>query len=1020
MISKKHNKLLVICLFIILGGAIFLFEFFIGKHFILAENTVQNNFGGWSWNSSFGWNSENCNNRYFGNYQDYCGISNENLILDIGFDGGDINTETLKIKDNSPWNNTIYPIPVDSLKYSVKNRKIGINYSNFNNYLDFSNGTILNISPTLSIPNEVTFSFWLKSTIKTQPEGLFKIGTEGMTIYPAGGKLATLLWYINPSDKVTIDNFFMEDGNWYYYTIVRSGKTVWAYRNGQAVGGKYNFSSVGGVKQLSGIGAALCSNCGTIQNFSGQMDEIRIYKSVLSYDEFSHNMTHNSNYWLDIDDSTSSLGKIMGWIWSNGIGWICFGETCNDYGNPPSGSLSDTKLNWSGDQGNYIYPHMVTGWAKAISFDESGQEKYKNTGWISLQGQEIFSAIKNYKNCVSCSVRDEDNGLVGYWKFNEDAGDIASDSSGNSYNGTLDGFGGNTWIMDTECKINNCLRFNSNQNQIKISPTIPLSNIVTISWWSKQDTPKESGIFSLSSYDSQGGIYGMDDGSFIWRIDDRNEVKITEKYFLFDSNWHYYVATKNDKTVEIYRDGESLFKSEFRDENITQNLDAVGSAHSDTRDLYFEGYMDHVKVYNNRLLTEDEIIYSYKYLENRFCSGCFNELNANQNNICYQCSSCNISDDGINTCADCTSCRKYGLVFDSNTANIKGYAWGGFDVNSGSGLGRPELGGVGWTKFSPNFAAGLYRSYVSTKYGNIYSESNIGSDYTIIPPIGYFNSSYMIQANGHIINWVSQEIAATSSDNVLFYDYNIDKPWMNYYDNPNGFVSPVYEYPKLANDYGNILGSLDYEGLKSGIYGEVVNHMPNESMSDPNVCLDGKVYYINPASGRYELGIKGGSGSMSYLFKNNCEENGSGIIIVDGDLTIKGNVNYSSGNVETNYKQLASVAWIIKGDLYIDGGVSNLAGTFIVLGKDEVSECGSNLASPTQKCGIIYTGDSSSQLVISGQILAKNFQFQRTFRNSSREPSELIIYDGRNIINPPPGLGDVVKSLPRWDQISPD
>ncbi|MDD3284062.1 MAG: LamG domain-containing protein [Patescibacteria group bacterium] len=967
------------------------------KNSVFAEDDIQNNFGGWSWSSNFGWNSENCNNRYFSGYQDYCGIKNDNIILDIGFDGNDVDFDTLEVKDNSKENNTIKIIGT-----TINNIKNRTGKSNFNKSFEFISGTNIitfdNPSSSLVLPNTVTISFWLKSGPKTQREGLFLLGNDG--ILTSGSNQRSLSWIINLSNKIEISNVFDWNNQWNYYTIVRNGQNVKAYRNGQYIG-MANFTQATSGENLYRIGQAVCNGCGGTLNFNGQIDEIRIYNSILSLDEIIHNKLHNSNYYLDIDNIT---GRIMGWVWSSSLGWICFGDTCSDYGSPPYGNLSDTILHWSPNQGNGIYPHMITGWAKAISFDDSYQEQFKDTGWIALRGPEIFPLGKNYKNCVSCSVRDEDNGLVAYFKFDEDIGDVASDSSGNNNNGLLQQFIDERWNEDG--KINNCLYFDKEKNVVR-TPEISLSTSITISWWSKQDVPKDSGIFYLSSFGNQGGIYSAEDGLFLWRIKNSNEIKMPVKFFLFDSNWHNYVAVRTNELVKIYRDGKFIAEDRFEN-NEEQTLTSIGYTKTEGGDLFFNGFMDHVKIYN-RSLTEDEVLYSYNYPENRFCSACFNELDENLNNICYECSLCNTSQDDGDICAECSSCRQYGLAFDSGTANIKGYTWGGFNVDS-------ELSGVGWTKFSPNFAAGLYRSYISTKYGNIYSRSNIGSDYTVIPPLGYFNSTYMIQANGHIINWVSEGISTTTQGS-LFYDYNTEEPWMSYYDSPSGFISPVYDYPNKINDYGNILGNLDYEGLKKGIYGNVINNMPNEGVEDYNVCLGGKIYYTKPETGEYKLNVKVSGSEISYLF-NNCD-NGSGVIIVDGDLVINGDLKYDESIVESNNKELASIAWIIKGDLYINGEVSDLAGTFIVLGNEDVTECGSDLGNPVPKCGTIYTGSSANQLVISGQILAKNFQLERTFRSSLREPSEIIIYDGRNIINPPPGLGDIIKSLPRWDQIAP-
>lgn len=186
--------------------------------------------------------------------------------------------------------------------------------------------------------------------------------------------------------------------------------------------------------------------------------------------------------------------------------------------------------------------------------------------------------------------------------------------------------------------------------------------------------------------------------------------------------------------------------------------------------------------------------------------------------------------------------------------------------------------------------------------------------------------------------------------------------------------------------------------------------MPWDKKRANDFCLGGNVYYKNEG---YLL-------KEQIMLKNadtTCVD-ASGVILIDGDLNIKSNIFYDPSTIKGSYKSLASVAWIIKGDLNIDKDVQNLAGTFIVLGKDNVS-CGTNLSTPEASCGTIYTGTSDNQLKILGQVIAKNFLFQRTYKDILKNPAELIIYDGRNIINPPLGLEDVVKALPRWDQIAP-
>src|SRR3989339_815768 len=136
-------------------------------------------------------------------------------------------------------------------------------------------------------------------------------------------------------------------------------------------------------------------------------------------------------------------------------------------------------------------------------------------------------------------------------------------------------------------------------------------------------------------------------------------------------------------------------------------------------------------------------------------------------------------------------------------------------------------------------------------------------------------------------------------------------------------------------------------------------------------------------------------------------------IIINGNLHINKNLYYESNAVTAQIENLASVAWIVRGDVIIDGTVSNVVGDFIVVGPEPAVAC----ADPRPSgCGEFRTGadaDSPRQLVLSGLVMAREMFFERSFRLAG-EPAEKIIYDGRVIVNTPPGLENVAKGLPLW------
>ncbi len=989
--SILQNILMSLLVIIVLFTVSVLFLFYHSNKLVIADE-ASGNYGGWFYNNSFGWASESCNNLYGSDYEDFCGLD-INPLLDVNFDGDSIDLDENVVKDNSKndFTGRLFNFTKIDIRNGGKNKTTGVaeKKSNFNNslyfngnsYISFGDDSGLNISD-----GDFTASIWFKADAGlTETVFLLSNGKEANQRYHCW---LDTNYHLSCSvkNKTIKASDIIEPDKWYNVAIVKATTIFSMYINGVLVG-----SESVGLGSTSPAEVILGADGDHLHNFQGELDEFRLFKQALNNAQILHNDKHNANYLLNINNSS---GEMNGWVWSQGIGWICIGSTCK--GTTPDGSASATKLHWTA-QGNNVYPHMITGWADAIAFDNPGQAQYKNKGWISFQGQEILPAnYSQYSNCVSCSPRDEESGLVLYLKMDEDTGTVAIDASGFNNNGFLNNFDESAWTADG--RVNNCLNFDGKNDfvQIKIvdNPELDIVNKdFTIETWVKNNQNNDNDHLPIiSAYGEKEWELYFDHKSNVLKFDIFGE---TIKSSVVDlSDWSHIVITADrDGDLIMYVNDEEVVRkdiAEYVNKYIKNKVLDIGANEAGN---FWDDKIDIVRLYT-RVLNRNEVSYNYNFPEKRFCSACLEQKTSPAtHNACYQCERCRLK-SGETFCEACASCRRYGLVFDSNTASIKGFAWGG---NSVDGM------GLEWLEFSPRAGSAYYRSYVSSKYGNIYSKANVGSDYTVAPPTNYFNATYMIQANGHIINWISGH-------------YESDNAWHMSADSGDALN---YAYPKSKNDYTNALGNLDYNGLTKGVYGEVIDSFPDASGGNYNVCLKNLIYFVD---GDYVLEEK--SGGIARNFEN-CFS-AAGTIIINGDLTIRANVQYDASNFSGNSDSLASVAWIIKGDLIIEPKVEKLAGTFIVLGKDNV-DCVHKVDSSTPHCGAVFTcrGDQSEcgrQLNVSGQFLAKDFHFQRTFRSLEselREASENIIYDGRNVINPPPGLGDVLKVLPTWNQIAP-
>lgn len=993
---KLKDLFISLIVIIILFGAFFLLLNYKKDNLAIAGE----NYGGWSYDNFFGWTSESCNNLYDEDYNDYCRIDIDS-ILDVTFDSDDIDFSAGIVKDNVGVYPGTYPgTLVSFVKSDVRNGGKGKSSgeikrdSNFDNSLYFDGTSYINFGAHNELSfdaSDFTTSLWFKIDPSLSGTGfLFSNGNEIDKRYHCWiGWIdpGYYLFCIVNNQQLRSNNVLSTD-RWNNVSIVNESGVFSMYLNGFLEDDtSLGFMSSPGIEEL-----ILGANGNYATNFKGELDEFRFFNNSLNADQILHNTKYNSNYLLNIEDAT---GKINGWVWSNGIGWICFGDTCS--GTDPEGNLPEAELHWFSGGGD-TYPHMITGWANAVVFNDPGQEKYKDTGWMSLQSPtSTIANYDEYDSCVSCNFRDEENELVMYFKMDEDAGPITIDSSGFANDGTLGGnFEDPIWTEDG--KINNCLNFDGIDDYVEVDVAaneelkIGLSDFSIEAWIKNEKEHDPPRLLSI--------IAGKTDQQWELYFDSANNRlkfnifgKIVDGPVTDITNWSHVVVVGNRTgNLEMYIDNVKSVGGDISGDSkkvVNNTLYYIGKNGTGS---FWDDKIDIVRIYT-RALSAEEVSYNYDSPEKRFCSACLNQTldTIEYNDVCYECERCEL-DSGITDCKVCSSCRQYGLVFDTNAANIKGFAWGGNSVDG-------ELVGLGWFQFSPMSGAVFYRSYVSARYGSIYSKANIGSDRTVSPPDDYFNATYMIQANGHIMNWVSSSGWYMSSDTG----------------------DPLnYKYPKFENDYGNILGNLDYLGLTERVYGEVVPTVPDEGGVSYDVCLDNKVYFVEGA----DVILEERSSGIAYKFEN-CA-NAAGTIIIDGDLTINADIKYNSSTFSGSSNNLASVAWIIKGDLKIGPDVEELAGTFIVLGKDGI-ECGYDLENPVEDCGAIFTcngnpSECGKQLQVSGQFLAKNFNFERTYRSligGDRDSAEEIIYDGRNVINPPPGLGDVLKSLPTWNQIAP-
>lgn len=395
----------------------------------------------------------------------------------------------------------------------------------------------------------------------------------------------------------------------------------------------------------------------------------------------------------------------------------------------------------------------------------------------------------------------------------------------------------------------------------------------------------------------------------------------------------------------------------------------------------------------------------------------------------YDCTDCTISDytnscelsafdQNLNKCASCASVYiSPGVMFDNQNNTIpttttsgcntsqsdpgaadfcdRGFLCGwGYNIWT---LDSNDDYGLGWFQFSPRITT-TSKPYFSVEGGNIYSRGSIFSRYS--PPLGKYNATYLIEAGGAITNIISSSTISHIYEGELAY-----RPTLDFFELVQTGSSQKYK---------SSLGVINYTGLITDVATGIVGSGTNKfgaTISTSNLNGDILRYPFNGM-------LKYVSGDFTYTQGNVSRQDfeisndeSTGIIVVDGDLTLNDNVSYETIGVGaiTTFKKIPSLVWIVRGDVIVDPSVTELSGTFIVLG-DPAADC----STPTNPgCGNFSSGVGPNQLIVNGSALARSFSLGRTYNNNGA-PAEKFYNTGRLQINPPRGLEDFSKLAPRY------
>jgi hypothetical protein len=186
--------------------------------------------------------------------------------------------------------------------------------------------------------------------------------------------------------------------------------------------------------------------------------------------------------------------------------------------------------------------------------------------------------------------------LIGHWRFDEGSGDTAADTSGNGYNGTLNG--GPSWVPG---KSLGALEFDGTDDYVGTGQSL-LDNMseFSLALWVSARNPSASRI----------GLVGQNDLIEMGFMNGNAEVwtsatgTTTTPWPFSNDTWHHIAVVADGTNMNIYLDGELAISGGASTVNFGTSGFSVnigGGGVWDASGNWFSGQIDDVRIYDHAL-----------------------------------------------------------------------------------------------------------------------------------------------------------------------------------------------------------------------------------------------------------------------------------------------------------------------------------------------------------------------------------------------------------------------------------
>ena len=202
-----------------------------------------------------------------------------------------------------------------------------------------------------------------------------------------------------------------------------------------------------------------------------------------------------------------------------------------------------------------------------------------------------------------CPGQGEDPSLLGWWAFDEGAGMVAADGSGNGNDGTLNG--GATWVPGVYSM---ALGFDGQDGYVGTDQSLlnDLTGFTLAGWVSAASTNIYASLFGQNDL-IEFGFTSENGGQIGTWMAGNNWVFVGANYSFSYPSWHHVTLAGDADRVVIYIDGQEVASDENGMTSGTSTYSFnIGAAVFNATGDPFQGEMDDVWLFG-RALTQEEI-----------------------------------------------------------------------------------------------------------------------------------------------------------------------------------------------------------------------------------------------------------------------------------------------------------------------------------------------------------------------------------------------------------------------------